>query len=75
MTNSEVNVPPRPRHRRLVAVPQAAIARAIRAAEFVSPAWRVAIESNVIHLFRGEPPVAKDAAPEHVFSRGLQVIP
>ena len=43
------------RRRRQVAVPQAAIARAVRVASEAGPTWRVAIEGNVIHLFQGEP--------------------
>jgi hypothetical protein len=41
------------RRRRQVAVPQAAIARAVRAAAAAGPEWQVSIEGNVIHLFRG----------------------
>jgi hypothetical protein len=44
------------RKRRQVAVPQAAISRAIRAAAAAGPHWRVSIEGNVIHLFQGEAP-------------------
>ena len=51
------------RRRRQVAVPQSAIARAVRVAHEAGPTWRVAIEANVIHLFQGEPPAA--SAPTH----------
>ena len=44
------------RRRRQVAVPQAAIARAIRAArDAAGPNWRVEIEGNVIRLSEREP--------------------
>jgi len=42
------------RRRRQVAVPQAAIARAVRVAGQAGPTWRVSIEGNVINLFQGE---------------------
>lgn len=64
------NDPPA-RSRRVVAVPQAAIARAVRAAQSAGPAWRVEIEGNVIRLFQGEPPPAPDSG----FARGLGVVP
>jgi hypothetical protein len=41
------------RRRRQVAVPQAAIARAVRVAAAAGPEWQVSIEGNVLHLFRG----------------------
>ena len=46
------------RRRRQVAVPQAAIARAVRVASEAGPTWRVSIEGNVINLFQGAPLVA-----------------
>jgi hypothetical protein len=57
------------RRRRQVAVPQAAIARAVRVAAEAGPTWRVAIEGDVIHIFQGEPPVA--SAP---VARGIGII-
>jgi hypothetical protein len=62
------------RRRRQVAVPQSAISRAIRAAQSAGPAWRVAIEGNVIHLFQGEQPVAPVARDDQ-FARGLGIVP
>ncbi|HZZ21913.1 MAG TPA: hypothetical protein VFE60_04735 [Roseiarcus sp.] len=46
------------RKRRQVAVPQAAISRAIRAAAAAGPHWRVSIDGDVIHLFQGDAPAA-----------------
>jgi hypothetical protein len=46
------------RKRRTVAVPQAAIARAVRAAAAAGPQWQVSIEGNVIHLRQGAAPIA-----------------
>jgi hypothetical protein len=43
------------RRRRQVAVPQAAIARAVRVASEAGPTWRAAIDGDVIHLFQGVP--------------------
>jgi len=54
---------PAKRQRRLVAVTQAAIARALRAAQRAGPAWHVEIGGNVIHLFQGAP-AAATVAPE-----------
>jgi hypothetical protein len=47
------------RRRRQVAVPQAAITRAIRAAAAAGPHWRVSIDGNVIHLFQGQAPMTQ----------------
>jgi hypothetical protein len=50
------------RRRRQVAVPQAAIIRAVRAAAAAGPEWQVSIEGNVIHLFRG-PAISVESTP------------
>jgi hypothetical protein len=62
------------RRRRQVAVPQAAIARAVRVASQAGPTWRVSIEGNVIQLFQTESPVAA-ATPDDPFARGLGIVP
>lgn len=54
------------RKRRQVAVPQAAISRAIRAAAAAGPRWRVSIEGNVIHLFQGEAPMTQTLAADRM---------
>ena len=61
---------PAKRSRRQVAVPQAAIARAIRAArDAAGPNWRIEIETSgsIIRLFQGElapsVPAAKEIEP------------
>jgi hypothetical protein len=51
------------RKRRTVAVPQAAIARAVRAAAAAGPQWQVSIEGNVIHLRQGVTPIAAHSTP------------
>jgi hypothetical protein len=63
-----------PRRRRLVAVPQANIARAVRVAQSSGPMWYVEIEGDVIRLFQGAPPVGK-AEPDNEFARGLGIVP
>jgi hypothetical protein len=55
-----------------VAVPQAAIARAVRAAAAAGPQWQVAIEGNVIHLRQGAAPIA---IPEAGIARGPAFVP
>ena len=65
---------PQKRQRRVVAVPQAAIARAVRVAQEAGPAWHVEIEGNVIRMFQGASSAAK-AAPEDRFARGLGIVP
>ena len=67
------NDAPQRRRRRQVALPQAAIARAVRVAQSAGPAWHIEIEGNIIRLFQGEPPVANVAEPE--FARGLGIVP
>jgi hypothetical protein len=52
-----------PRRRRLVALPQANIARAVRAAQSDGSTWYVETEGDVIRLFQGAPLVGK-AEPE-----------
>ena len=71
---SEINLPPgRGRKaRRIVAVPQATIARAGRVAQSLGPAWHVEIEGNIVRLLQGSP--AKDE-PEDGFARGLRIVP
>jgi hypothetical protein len=63
-----------PRRRRQVAVPQAAIVRAVRAASLAGPTWRVSIEGKVINLFQAEPLVAA-VTPNDPFARGLGIVP
>jgi hypothetical protein len=60
------------RKRRPVAVPQAAIARAVRVAAAAGPQWHVSIEGNVIHLFQGAAPIA---IPEAGIARGPAFVP
>jgi hypothetical protein len=60
------------RRKRQVAVPQAAIARAVRAAAAAGPQWQVAIEGNVIHLRQGAAPIA---IPEAGIARGPAFVP
>jgi hypothetical protein len=74
MESSLVKAQAQRRRRRQVAVPQAAIARAVRVASEAGPTWRVAIEGEVIHLFQGEPPVAA-ITPDDPFARGLGIVP
>jgi hypothetical protein len=62
------------RRRRQVAVPQAAIARAVRVASQAGPTWRISIEGNVINLFQGES-VAATPTPNNEFARGLGIVP
>ena len=57
------------RRRRQVAVPQAAIARAGRAAEALGPQWFVEVEGDVVRLRQGEP--AQMPTPNNEFARGL----
>jgi hypothetical protein len=66
---------PTKRHRRLVAVPQAAIARAVRVASDAGPTWHVEIEGNVVRLFQGAPPASAKVTPEDGFARGLGIVP
>jgi hypothetical protein len=49
------------RRRRQVAVPQAAIARAVRVAAAAGPEWQVCIEGNIIHLRQGATPIAPES--------------
>jgi hypothetical protein len=65
---------PQKRRRRQVAVPQAAIARAVRVASEAGPTWHVEIEGNVIRLFQGAPFVAA-VTPDDPFARGLGIVP
>ena len=67
--------PDRTRQRRLVAVPQAAIARAGRVAQSLGPAWHVEIEGNVIRLFQGATSATAMVAPGDGFARGLGIVP
>jgi hypothetical protein len=60
------------RRRRQVALPQAAIVRAVRAAAAVGPEWQVRIDGNVIHLFRAPAPIT---VPEVDNGRGLGIVP
>ena len=55
------------RRRRQVAVPQATIARAIRAArEHAGPNWRieVEVEGNIVRVYQSDAPIAAPVAPE-----------
>ena len=52
------------RSRRQIALPQASINRAIRAAEAAGPYWQIRIDGNVIHLFQGKAPGPATVAPE-----------
>lgn len=56
------------RRRRQVAVPQAAIARAVRAAASAGPQWQVLIEGNVVRLFQGPAPVAMPETEPHAMT-------
>ena len=58
------------RRRRQVAVPQAAIARAVRVAQDTGPTWRVIIRDNAVELFQGDAPAAATPVP-----RGIGIIP
>jgi hypothetical protein len=60
------------RRRRQVALPQAAIARAVRAAAAAGPQWQVSIEGNVVRLFQGAVPIAM---PEAGIARGPAFVP
>jgi hypothetical protein len=60
------------RRRRQVAVPQAAIARAVRVAAAAGPQWQISIEGNVVRLFQGP---AFIPAPEVDNGRGLGIVP
>ena len=70
--------PPALRRRRQVAVPQATIARAIRAArEHAGHNWRVEVEveGNIIRVYQGDAPNAAPVAPDNKFARGLGIVP
>jgi hypothetical protein len=64
------------RRRRQVALPQAAIARFGRVAASLGPNWHVEadLETNIIRLFQGAPPVAA-VTPDDPFARGLGIVP
>src|ERR1700722_6619307 len=57
------------RRRRQVAVPQAAIARAVRAAAAAGPQWQVSIQGNVVRLFQGHPP---PSTPPHAITSSVR---
>jgi hypothetical protein len=64
---------PHKRRRRPVALPQASITRAIKAAQSAGPQWHVEIEGNIIRVFQGAP-TATTATPAPAptgFARGL----
>jgi hypothetical protein len=63
------------RRRRQVAVPQAAIARAVRAAAAAGPHWRVEIEGNVVRLFQVAATITAPTEPNNEFARGLGIVP
>jgi hypothetical protein len=63
-----VDPPPAlPRRRRQAAVPQAAIARAIRAArEHAGPNWcvEIEVEGSIVRVYQGDAPVTTPVAPD-----------
>jgi hypothetical protein len=70
-----MNAPiPNTRRRRQVAVPQATIARAVRAAQAAGGQWQVIIEGDAVRLFQGPPPIAVPG-PREANGRGLALVP
>jgi hypothetical protein len=67
-------LPPK-RRRRPVALPQASITRAIKAAQSTMPTWHIEIEGDIIRVFQGAPTATQSAPPEHGFARGLGIVP
>jgi hypothetical protein len=59
------------RRRRPVAVTQASIARAIRAAQAAGEQWQIVIEGDAVRLFQGQPMVAQQSDN----GRGLGIVP
>ena len=58
--NHHTTVPKR--RRRPVALPQASIARAIKAAQSAGPTWHIEIEGDIIRVFQGAPTQTQSAA-------------
>jgi hypothetical protein len=65
------NDTPRRRRRRPVAVTQATIARAIRAAQAVAEQWQIVIEGDAVRLFQDQPMAARQSDN----GRGLGIVP
>jgi hypothetical protein len=52
------------RRRRAVALPQASIARAIKAAQSAGATWHVEIDGDIIRMFQGAPTRTQNTPPE-----------